>query len=206
MSEYPEHIDQIDDYYRSQLADHEIEPPEGLWGKISLGVLETQSPEVKAATGFTKTQKYLGLLAGAIILISGTFYFYNRSQQAPASQQDSIPVIEQPANQQSTPSSDTEEINSNSVSPSNQAKGKTNTSATTNSVNQESVNPESQETPASESKVEQPVVPATQEEQKADSVAEIKTTQKAPKEKVKFKDKYKKDYQDSTSKIFVPGK
>ncbi|MDB5258381.1 MAG: hypothetical protein JWM14_3076 [Chitinophagaceae bacterium] len=209
MSEYPEHIDQIDDFYRSQLADHEIDPPEGLWGKISLGALETQSPEVKAgAVRFTNTQKYLGVIAGAIILISGTFYFYNRKQEIPASHQDRIPAIEQPVDHQNTISApDTEGTPSKVGSPSNSSKGKTNTPASV-STNGESVSdPRTIENPSTESKTEQPVVvPVIPEEQKLDSVAEIKTTQKAPKEKVKFKDKYKKEYQDSTRKIFVPGK
>lgn len=210
MSEYPEHIDQIEDYYRSQLADHEIEPPEGLWSKISLGALETQNTEAKsAAARFTTTQKYLGLIAGAIILLTGIFYFYDREREIPASHQDTIPAIEQPVDQQNTiPSQETDGVNSKTNSPSGQSKGNNPSQVSPNTKNGESITvPENSEHTASELKVEQaPLVSVPSEEQKVDSLAEIKTTQKIPKEKVKFKDKYKKDYQDSTRKIFVPGK
>jgi len=208
MSEYPEHIDQIDDYYRSQLADHEIEPPEGLWSKISLGALETPSAEVKAAAvRFTNTQKYLGLLAGAVILVTGTFYFYNHKQEAPASTQDTLPVIEQPIDQHTVSSPETEGTTIKTVPPSGQIQEKDNTPAS-NTTNGESViAPEVSDNPSSEPKIEpSAITPVTTEEHKADSLAEIKTTQKVPKEKVKFKDKLKKEYQDSTRKIFVPGK
>ncbi|MBC7486245.1 MAG: hypothetical protein H7282_05805 [Cytophagaceae bacterium] len=207
MSEYPEHIDQIDDFYRSQLADHEIEPPEDLWGKISLGVLETPSPEVKAAAArFTNTQKYLGLLAGAVILVTGTFYFYNHKQDAPASNRDTMPAIEQPVDQHEISPAEKEGATIKRITPSGQVQGKTNTPSS-NTVNGESViAPEASENPSSESKVEQPaIIPVTPEE-KVDTTVEIKTIPKAPKEKVKFKDKLKKEYQDSTRKIFVPGK
>lgn len=207
MSEYPEHIDQIDDFYRSQLADHEIEPPEGLWGKISLGALETPASEVKAtAIGFTNTQKYLGLLAGAVILVTGTLYFYHHKQETPSSTQDTIPAIEQQIDQQSGSSPETKGTTINTVTPSDQVQVKTH-APSSNTINDGSATDQALENQLPESKIEQPaLVPATQEEQKADSVAEIKTTQKAPKEKVKFKDKLKKEYQDSTRKIFVPGK
>ena len=208
MSEYPEHIDQIDDFYRSQLADHEIEPPEGLWGKISLGALETPSPEVKAtAVGFTSTQKYLGLLAGAVIVIAGTFYFYNHKQQVPSSTQDTIPAIEQQIDQPSGSSPETNGTTIKTVTPSDQVQGKTNSPSSNTSNGESVIVPDALENQSQESKIEPPVIiPVIPEDQKADSSAELKTTQKAPKEKVKFKDKLKKEYQDSTRKIFVPGK
>jgi hypothetical protein len=54
-------------------------------------------------------------------------------------------------------------------------------------------------------KEEIPVEVKINEPQK-DSVAAAPALEKKTKEKVKFKDKYKKEYQDSTRKIFVPGK
>jgi len=210
MSEYPEHIDQIDDFYRSQLADHEIEPPEALWDKISMGAFGTQSQEADAASSFhfTKTQKYFGLLAASVILIIGSYYYYVSTQELPM-ENDTAPVIEQPLEQhynKDTPATQQEnETESNSST--HQLNTEKDAPASLHKKEGESVIIPSVENTAKEHPTETaPVVNIPQEEQKADSTTEIKTTQKTPKEKVKFKDKYKKEYQDSTRKIFVPGK
>ncbi len=209
MSEYPEHIDQIDDYYRSQLADHEIEPPAGLWDKISLTALDTPAPEANAAAfRLTSAQKYLGSLAGIIILVVGAYYFY-ASKQESTMDEDNAPVIEQPLEQNqnnTSPENHGENENLKEVTPnsSNKIKNSTNASDSLHQKTEESTS----NSEVIENKTEDlPILtPAVTEEHKADSIADIKTTQKAPKEKVKFKDKYKKDYQDSTRKLFVPGK
>lgn len=217
MSEYPEHIDHIDDFYRSQLADHEIEPPEGLWDKISLGAFEAKSPAeanaaVNASSGsaslLSATQKLIGVGGAAALLVAGALYFYTNKQNLHPVENNTQPSIEQPVeelnhdtvNNNSSESSTVQE----SISPSSDKKS----SATTNSQSVESVNaPNAIETPVNETPEEVPAIINTPpQEQRADSIADIKTTQKAPKEKVKFKDKYKKEYQDSTRKIFVPGK
>lgn len=206
MSEYPEHIDQIDDYYRSQLADHEIEPPEGLWSKISVGALETKAPDVKATVvRFTNAQKYLGLLAGSIIIIVGCYYFYASKQNVKV-EEDTVPLIEQPVKQiheYDSPANQKE--NTPSANP---LKNNTSTIDSLHKKGEEVItSPNEIEEQADETKVAVPLINTSEiEKLKADSIAEIKTAQKKPKEKVKFKDKLKKEYQDSTHKLFVPGK
>jgi cytoskeletal protein RodZ len=214
MSEYPEHIDQIDDYYRSQLADHEIEPPEGLWDKISLGAFDTPSAEAHAASPallLTNTQKMIGLGAVILLMIAGIFYFYfSNPKETKPSENDSLPANEQPQNNPGKNGASADNVSSDKAIKNSSSSNKINQpiqeSSSTKKINESLTTPLLEE-PVVETKVEPVVIaPVVQEQTKVDSLAEIKTTQKAPKEKVKFKDKYKKDYQDSTRKIFVPGK
>jgi hypothetical protein len=217
MSEYPEHIDQIDDFYRSQLADHEIEPPEGLWDKISLSAFETQSPEASDSTAsassaalFTKTQKIIGLGITSLLIVVGSLYFYfDKDNSTPT--ENTLPSTDQPAEEQNTNTSTPElkgsehKTSSSTVTP---LKNKEQQSTSINKHEGEpTTHPEVLEKQADENQTDAPVIiSSVTEEKKADSIADIKTIQTSPKEKVKFKDKYKKDYQDSTRKIFVPGK
>lgn len=217
MSEYPEHIDQIDDFYRSQLADHEIEPPEGLWEKISLSAFETQSPQtndstasVSSAALFTKTQKIIGLGITSFLIVVGSLYFYfNKENSTPI--ENTLPSIDQPTQEQKTNTSTPEIQGSEHKTSSSTVTPLKNKEQQSTSINKNEgeliINPEVLEKQTDGNQADAPVIiPLVTEEKKADSIADIKTTQKSPKEKVKFKDKYKKDYQDSTRKIFVPGK
>ena len=213
MSEYPEHIDQIDDFYRSQLADHEIAPPEGLWDRISLGAFETQSTESSAAIHsssssaslLTTTQKIIGGTSAALLIVAGLFYFYSNKEQVKTLEYNAQPSTEQPTEELNNTHTAPGENNYNerSISPSTNKK----TNSATVKEGESTPVPNDQEAPVNENQEEVPVIINTvPQEEKVDSIADIKTTQKAPKEKVKFKDKHKKDYQDSTRKIFVPGK
>ncbi len=220
MSEYPEHIDQIDDFYRSQLADHEIEPPAGLWDKISANAFETSSPEASATIGsgsgtssistlLTSTQKFIGLGAASLLIVAGTFYWYsNKTEQTPT-ESETPPALQQPL-EGPNDSANSTKTNTNEeqvISPTHSSTEKNNVPALINQDAESSDIPGTQETQTNEIKTEVPLVnTAAIEKHKADSIAEIKTAPVLPKEKVKFKDKYKKDYQDSTHKIFVPGK
>ncbi|MDF2455733.1 MAG: hypothetical protein K0R51_1726 [Cytophagaceae bacterium] len=214
MSEYPEHIDQIDDFYRSQLADHEIEPPAGLWDKISAHAFETPSSEAQAtirskSTLLTTTQKLIGLGAATLLIVAGTYYWYSNKPGQTETESETIPAVEQPAEgiHDFTNSTETNTNDEQLISPTHSSTEKNNTPSSIHKTEEESsVLPEVKEETNSELQPENTVI-AEPQKTRADSIADIQTTQKAaPKEKVKFKDKYKKEYQDSTRKIFVPGK
>lgn len=217
MSEYPEHIDQIDDFYRSQLADHEIEPPAGLWDKISANAFETTSPEAQATIGsgssavsslLTSTQKLIGIGTATLLIVAGTFYWYSNKTEQSQTESETPPAVEKPLQtpQDSVNSTETTTDEEQVISPTHSAQEKNNVPSSINKVEESSVTPDERDESNSQILPENKVI-AEPDKTRTDTIADIQTTPKvAPKEKVKFKDKYKKEYQDSTRKIFVPGK
>ncbi|HSZ72778.1 MAG TPA: hypothetical protein VK750_08875 [Cytophagaceae bacterium] len=199
-NKYPEHIDQLDDFYKSQLADHEVDAPDGLWDKINAG---NHSAKKMTPSGLSTAQKLIGIGVIVLGLIAGCYYIYISSHpNNPSLDNNKIPAtIEQPV-EEDTHSSTTTKKENNNITPSPEKK-------TTNKNSSLLKHQEEEQQPiektAEENQKEEPTVidNTPKEELKTDSTAAIKTV---PKGKIKFKDKYKKEYQDSTSKIFIPGK
>ncbi|MDB5273038.1 MAG: hypothetical protein JWO58_1405 [Chitinophagaceae bacterium] len=204
-NKYPEDIDQLDDFYKSQLADFEITPPDHLWDKISAGQAAGTSASVagnNASSSFLSgTTKIIGLSVVTCGLIAaGLYYFIFRSASPSPNDHTEAPAIEQSVEK-------TNESGNTHTTPANSNPTEaTHPSSSVHPGNPQQNAQNGQSNPAQETSTEgTPVLINTpKEELKTDSIAEIKPVEK-PKEKVKFKDKYKKEYQDSTSKLFVPG-
>lgn len=201
--EYPEHIDQLDNFYQQHLVDLEILPPADMWDRISASYAEGSAGKDKPGFIFHNRKKLIGIVA-ATIFISASTYFYVANSPQPAPEQNSIPVLEKENISDSTVQyleKEEEEI----------------VNTTTETQNVITPNPSLSEITAVkeekptkikhyDNKTTEDVNEMVVNEPALEAQPEIIVEEITPKQKVSFKDKHKKDYKDSTRSLFVPGK
>ncbi len=204
MPKYPEHIDQLDNFYQSELANVEVLPPADMWDRISAS-LEDERNKKGGSSTFTNNQKSIGIVA-LIVLIGVSASVYYMNQESEPNNKSSLPVINTPrTDNTTTPKNESTDqlINNTTTNTSRSQKSKDTksinyTPAENNSVVEEPLNTEYQIQPSVEPKAE--VIEVAPVEKQEEPV------EKAAKKKVSFKDKHKQGYQDSTRNLFVPGK
>ena len=207
QNEYPEHIDQLDNFYQQHFAELEILPPADMWDRISASYAEGKVDKEKAGFLYNNKNKLIGIVAVTLFISASTYFYVNHSNK-PTPDQNGTPFLEKENVQDSVSlyQNENKKLGDRpSVKKDKANKSKLDNTTTSSSVENNSSTNNNQyadETtePTTEMIVNEPAL-----EQKEEIQPEV-IQEKAPKKKVSFKDKHKKEYQDSTRNLFVPGK
>jgi len=200
-NKYPEELDQLDSFYQDQLGNVEVLPPADMWDRISAS---REKDRNKKGFGFpfSNNQKNIGIVILLVLIgVSSAVYFLNNDSEPGT--KNSVPVINTPTDNSTAPeneSTDTEQP-INKTTKENIRSKKTSDAKTVEyntTENNSSLEEVKTEVYQIQPKIEVvDIVPVEKQEEPAE---------KAPKKKVSFKEKYKKEYQDSTRNLFVPDK
>lgn len=209
--EYPEDIDQLDSFYQQELADVEVPPPADMWDRISASYDKEQNKK-GFVIPFSKTQKrIIGIILLALLFSLSTYVYLRSDKKSTPPLKENTPALPHQEKPDRSHGIDQKEQKSTLEGKDRQVKE---TSRTLNSSNNKQdhnkkINPSS-------TALEKDNHTEPQQELKAEPVNKNasentveeteQVVEKAPKKKVSFKDKYKKDYQDSTRNLFVPSK
>lgn len=205
-NEYPEHIDELDSFYKKQLADAEVAPPTDMWDRIAVGMEKENSK--KAGGVFSNHKKTIVVLLLLLFIIAtiGSYIYTSKNKtdnNTPVKQEIETPTNLEKHTHDSinvTHPSQTEESSTETFSSTQKIKknnslknsAKEALSKKENEIRVEETKQVISETKEKDITVQDPVIEETPIEEKK------------PKKKVSFKDKYKKEYQDSTRSLFVP--
>lgn len=194
QKKYPENIADIEKYYQESLEGISIEPPTAVWDRIESALDQNKKPK-----GFFYffTKRNLFLASALFIALGLTGYYFLNEKNTPSENQS----IEKEFSG-IIPDSTYNEKENESKPPQNDSKVKGDKKDQLNKEN--SVEQKSEATTVmphsnvDSSTFKQPeIVNSTEPKQEPVETKEVK-------EKVSFKEKYKKKYQDSTRQIFVP--
>ncbi len=204
---YPENTDQLDNFYQKELAEVEVLPPADMWDRIRASY-DTQQDKKGFVISFNTTQKRIIGIILLALLFSISTYIYLKSHSNPQEKRNTpvIPQtnintnfapIEQPENNTTSGNPNSEKENSHTIRKEKIRVEQNNTNINTTTPLEKNTTEQTQE-----------LKTESLNNSSSDIVVEEAepTVEKAPKKKVSFKDKYKKDYQDSTRNLFVPNK